>query len=84
VADYGCYKIPPGVALCGGSKVTSGTPCSAPPCQVCGGVGGYQDSGGTVKDGYCVCSKVSSLVGNYKWSCANTKEWPCPSGNGCT
>jgi hypothetical protein len=86
--DYSCYKIPTVAnAACGaGETPQSSTPCSIDPCVVCnsdGGQagGGYLDSAGAAKIGYCVC--VSSSGGAQKWSCASEISWPCPVGPGC-
>ena len=77
----GCPSTPPqhnqpcSVALCS-------VPCGTTPCEMCGVAGGYLDSGGSAKAGYCVCI-ADAAVGS-KWSCASTPSaWPCPGGQGC-
>ena len=44
--------------------------------------GGYSDSGGAAKVGYCVC-QVANADGKRTWSCASDTAWPCPLGAGC-
>ncbi len=80
--DYSCYKIPTSLpAVCPSATVPrAGTACQVANCNVCfGGIGGpqYQDSTGTQKPGYCVCSDAGI------WTCASTTSWPCPDGPGC-
>ena len=84
--DFSCYKIPATAnAACGATStppIASG-PCMIDACTLCnstGGLpgGGYLDSSGAAKVGYCVCSASTR-----KWSCASDTAWPCPAGSGC-
>lgn len=81
--DYSCYELPaqrPAQCPAGVPRATQA--CSVPECTVCfGGTLGtplYQDSTGTQKVGYCVCTESGV------WTCASTSAWPCPGGAGCT
>jgi hypothetical protein len=81
--DESCYKIPATEpASCPGAAAPpqASQPCSIAACVVCGGTGGYKDSKGTAKTGYCVCA---GAAGATKWSCASSTAWPCPAGQGC-
>ena len=87
--DYSCYAIP-SVAntVCPAGVVPQGSnPCDVDHCVLCnstGGLpgGGYSDSGGAAKIGYCVC-QAPNANGNRTWSCASDTAWPCPAGSGC-
>jgi hypothetical protein len=82
--DYSCYRIP--VALdpsCPAEVPQATTVCTVAPCTPCNVNGGYLDSSGAAKTGYCVCPAPSSSTGISKWSCAMTSAWPCPAGQGC-
>ena len=48
---------------------------SATTCGLCGG--GYSDSAGASKVGYCVC-QVRNRSGKRTWSCAATRRGPAP------
>jgi hypothetical protein len=83
--SFACYKIPTVAndATCpAGTMPQASMACTVTDmCSLCnstGGLsgGGYLDSSGNAKTGYCVCV-------NSKWSCASTTAWPCPSGAGC-
>jgi hypothetical protein len=81
--DYSCYKIPPSIdPSCPIDAPQAITTCSVAPCTLCNVNGGYLDSTGAAKTGYCVCPEPSS-TGVSKWSCAGTTSWPCPAGQGC-
>jgi hypothetical protein len=80
--DYACYKIPDSLdASCPTTAPQSGTSCAVAACTPCNVEGGYLDSSGAAKTGYCVCPESSSGTG--KWSCASATAWPCPTGEGC-
>jgi hypothetical protein len=89
--DYSCYKIP--VASDGTTFVldpscpttvpTASTVCTVATCILCNVNGGYLDSGGNAKTGYCICPTPSATTGQSKWSCASSTAWPCPAGKGC-
>ena len=81
--DYSCYKLPnqrPTQCPVGVPRATQA--CSIPECLVCfGGTVSsplYQDSTGTQKNGFCVCTEAGT------WTCASTSAWPCPGGTGCS
>ena len=86
--DYSCYKIPPAAnTACPAGTPQASTDCTVDHCVVCnstGGLpgGGYSDSGGAAKVGYCVCQQANS-AGKRTWSCASDTAWPCPAGSGC-
>ena len=86
--DFSCYKLPSmSIAACGAGTPMAGTDCTVATCQVCnstGGLpgGGYIDSTGAAKVGYCVCQAPNS-AGTRVWSCASDTAWPCPAGAGC-
>jgi hypothetical protein len=61
-----CYHLPATVPACGTTPPVSNSACTADACMPCSG---YTDSGGTLKDGYCVCVAM-------KWKCASKNEWP--------
>jgi len=80
--DYSCYQIPntrPSACPVGTPRATQA--CQIAQCTLCfGGTVNsptYQDSGGTQKDGYCVCSDAGA------WTCASLSSWPCPGSAGC-
>lgn len=82
--DYSCYSVPPRLpAECPAALPRSADPCAISQCTVCfGGSAGnplYEDSSGTQKSGYCVCSSAGL------WTCGSTStsSWPCPDGSGC-
>jgi len=81
--DYSCFKIPTAIApSCPTTVPQANTDCSVADCVPCNVGGGYSDSKGTAKTGYCVCqTKTAGTSG--KWSCASTTAWPCPAGQGC-
>jgi hypothetical protein len=86
--DYSCYRIPAiaNNVCAAGTTPQANAPCTISACTLCnstGGLpgGGYLDSSGAAKIGYCVCS--TSASGAQKWSCASDTAWPCPSGSGC-
>jgi hypothetical protein len=84
--DYSCYKIPDPFVLdpsCPAEVPQATTVCTVAPCTLCNVNGGYLDSGGNAKTGYCVCPEPSATTGTSKWSCASTTAWPCPAGEGC-
>ena len=84
LGDYSCYKIPPSIdPSCPTDVPQATTVCSVAPCTLCNVNGGYLDSTGAAKTGYCVCPPPSSTTGAAKWSCAATTSWPCPAGQGC-
>jgi hypothetical protein len=85
--DFSCFKIaataPTGCpAATMTEPIVSGSACTGTvqDCTTCSGF--YQDSGGTVKQGYCVCQTTSNPNAP-TWSCASSNAWPCPSGLGC-
>jgi hypothetical protein len=71
--DYSCYRLPDRPRACAEEPVRPGEPCSFPACTPCGGVDAYLDSSNEAKDGYCVCSDLST---KRKWTCAAVREWP--------
>ncbi len=80
--DYSCYQVPRRLPTeCPPGVPRAADPCQIAPCVVCfGGTTAnplYQDSTGTQKDGYCVCSDAGA------WTCGSTTAWPCPGGSGC-
>jgi hypothetical protein len=87
--DYSCYKVAdpfvvdPSCPTDAPPQAT--TPCSVAPCTLCNLNGGYLDSGGSAKTGYCVCPPVADPDAGTtsKWSCASSTAWPCPAGQGC-
>jgi hypothetical protein len=87
--DYSCYKLPAiGNAACGANSTPiNGSTCDVAACSVCNSLegtpgGGYLDSSGAAKVGYCVCQAPNS-AGMRTWSCASDTAWPCPGGSGC-
>jgi hypothetical protein len=83
--DYSCYRIPAAVDPSCPTELPpqATTPCSVEPCTPCNLDGGYLDSSGAARTGYCVCPPPSTTGGVSKWSCAATTSWPCPAGEGC-
>jgi hypothetical protein len=86
--DYSCYKIPDPWVLdpsCPTETPQATTVCNVAPCILCNVNGGYLDSGGSAKTGYCVCPPAANPDAgtSSKWSCASTTAWPCPAGQGC-
>lgn len=76
--DYSCYKLPATVPACD-ATTTAGASCALPSCTgTCGSATGrgFLDATGTARSGYCVCL-------NSRWTCAVTKQWPCPGNSGC-
>ena len=86
--NFACYKIPAAAnTVCPAGTPQASTDCTVDHCVVCnstGGLpgGGYSDSGGAAKVGYCVC-QVANSAGKRTWSCASDTAWPCPAGAGC-
>jgi hypothetical protein len=81
--DYSCYKIPSVIdPSCPTTVPQASQPCSVADCVLCNVNGGYNDSSGAAKTGYCVCPTTSAGTPG-KWSCASTTAWPCPAGQGC-
>ena len=86
--DYSCFKIPAAAnAACPTGTPKASDPCTVDHCVLCnstGGLpgGGYSDSGGAAKVGYCTC-QLPNANGNRTWSCASDTAWPCPAGAGC-
>jgi len=87
--DYSCYKIPTAVnAACPAGVTPKGSdPCDVAMCTVCNSTqgtvgGGYLDSTGAAKVGFCVCQAPNSS-GARVWSCASDTAWPCPGQSGC-
>lgn len=82
--DYSCYKIPTAIdPSCPTEVPQASTPCTVSTCTLCNVNGGYLDSSGAAKTGYCVCPLPSATTGTSKWSCASGTAWPCPAGKGC-
>jgi len=81
--DYSCFKIPATLdPTCPTTAPQANTPCTVADCVLCSDpAGGYLDSTGAAKTGYCVCPNTSAGPG--KWSCASSTAWPCPAGQGC-
>jgi len=84
--DYSCFKLPnpwvvdPTCPTDAAPKANS--TCTVADCIPCNLNGGYFDSSGAAKTGYCVCPATS--VGTPgKWTCASSTAWPCPAGQGC-
>jgi hypothetical protein len=89
VRDYGCYKIPAtaNTACPAGETPQATKDCTVDHCILCnstGGLpgGGYFDSGGAAKVGYCTCQEPNG-EGKRTWTCASDTAWPCPAGLGC-
>jgi len=81
--DYSCYKIPSVIdPSCPTTVPQASQPCSVADCVPCNVNGGYSDSKGAAKTGYCVCPTTSAGTPG-KWTCASTTAWPCPAGQGC-
>lgn len=81
--DYSCYKIPSVIdPSCPTTAPQASQPCSVADCVPCNVNGGYSDSKGSAKTGYCVCPTTSAGTPG-KWTCASTTAWPCPAGQGC-
>jgi hypothetical protein len=81
-ANYACYKVPRSLpAGCPGTAPRAAEMCQISACTACyGGTAMnplYEDSNGTMKVGYCVCSSMGL------WTCASMQSWPCPAGAGC-
>jgi hypothetical protein len=82
--DYSCYKVPTTVdTACPTDVPQANTVCTVATCTLCSVNGGYLDSSGAAKTGYCVCPAPSATTGVSKWSCASSTAWPCPAGKGC-
>ena len=93
--DYSCYKIPTTIdpscpttvpqasTVCAGAVDGGSSTSSVATCTLCNVNGGYLDSSGAAKTGYCVCPAPSATTGTAKWSCASSTAWPCPAGQGC-
>jgi len=77
-SDYGCYKVPTADgAGCPASPPKHGDPCTIAACIPCGFNGGYLDSSGNPKTGFCVCVAPTDTT-TQKWSCATyPSAWPC-------
>jgi len=81
--DYSCYKIPATIdPSCPTTVPQANTPCTVADCVPCNVNGGYNDSSGAAKTGYCVCPATAAGTPG-KWTCASTTAWPCPAGQGC-
>jgi hypothetical protein len=81
--DYSCYKIPTTIdPSCPTTVPQANTPCTVADCVPCNVNGGYNDSSGAAKTGYCVCPATAAGTPG-KWTCASTTAWPCPAGQGC-
>ena len=80
--EYSCYHIPD-VIDCGLAEAPQATmECDVAGCTVCNVDGFYADTGGDVKEGYCVC-RDPDAQGVRRWTCASTTAWPCPLNQGC-
>jgi hypothetical protein len=79
--DYTCYKLPTTAnAMCPTTAPQAGTACTVDMCNPCnstGGLagGGYLDTSGNAKTGYCVCPPAGTS-GSRNWSCASNTAWP--------
>jgi hypothetical protein len=86
--DYSCYSIPEvATTICPNEMPQASQTCDVPRCMPCNSSfglpgGGYLDSGGAAKVGWCVC-QAPNAAGVRTWSCANDVSWPCPLGAGC-
>jgi len=87
--DYSCFAIPvqANPACPVATPPVASDACDAPDCTVCNDLqgvsgGGYLDSSGAAKVGFCVCQPPNS-AGLRVWSCASDAAWPCPLGAGC-
>jgi hypothetical protein len=89
--DYSCYKLPAAAdpECPAGVTPQASMDCgTVPMCHACnstGGLpgGGYLDSSGSAKTGYCVC-QAANASGVRVWSCATDNgSWPCPGNSGC-
>ena len=89
--DYSCYKLPTAAdPMCpAGMTPQASMDCgTVPMCHACNSTqgmpgGGYLDSSGSAKTGYCVC-QAANASGMRVWSCATDNgSWPCPGNSGC-
>jgi hypothetical protein len=87
--DYSCYRIPSVVnAACPtGVLPQASAACNVPTCTPCNSTqglpgGGYLDSTGASRIGFCVCQPPNA-AGVRTWSCATDTQWPCPLQTGC-
>jgi hypothetical protein len=81
--DYSCYRIPTSIApSCPADPPKAGDACTVGECVLCNVGGGYFDSKGSAKTGYCICPPPDD-EGTRQWSCASDTAWPCPTGLGC-
>jgi len=86
--DYSCYSVPAPYhlpAACPAGVPRAADSCDVPQCTPCFSGSTYspqyQDSSGSQKTGYCVCSESGV------WTCATSTDpssWPCPGNPGCT
>jgi hypothetical protein len=81
--DYSCYAVGATVdEACPEEEPQSGVVCDVAICTPCNYMGNYKDSGGSPKEGYCVC-KDAEAPEDRTWTCASTSAWPCPGSSGC-
>lgn len=86
--DYSAFRIPASLAelsaTCPDTTPQAGQPCTVEPCVVCTDktTGGYLDSGGGAKSGWCLCNGEA----NKAWTCGTAgTAWPCTApGVGAT
>src|SRR6185295_18316346 len=64
--DYTCYKLPTAATACPADTTPqAGQACDLPTCTLCNSLqglatGGYLDTSGSAKVGYCVCREANS------------------------
>jgi hypothetical protein len=89
--DYSCYKLPAAAdpecpaGMTPQASMDCGTVTMCHACNSTQGMpgGGYLDSSGAAKTGFCVCQAPNSS-GARLWSCATDNgSWPCPGNSGC-
>ena len=89
-SDYSAFKVPATLAevstQCPTTAPQASTACSIPSCIPCAdpATGGYLDSSGAAKSGWCECSAIDPTTGQGKWTCGGSgTAWPCPGQAGC-
>jgi len=87
--DYSCYAIPAAQNAACPQAFTpqASTTCQVDHCVLCNSLagltgGGFLDSTGAFKTGYCTC-QLPDAAGERTWTCASDTSWPCPLGVGC-
>lgn len=93
--DYSCFKLPdkpdPGCPTTEPAAPRHLSPCSLPPCVVCGvtsteATTGFRDAAqGMMKVGPCICVPAGIAADGIeitpqRWSCNGGSYWPCKIG----